>query len=186
MKSILDEHGHGYIFDTQIQFPTKSVTSSLKDSMKNMQSSTLKEQCLLKPKLRSFVKFKDFTLLSSHVAKSMTFNERRILSKIRLGVLPIRLETGRYVKPPLLEAERTCYCDSGEIESEFHVLFGCNKYLVLREAWLSKLVIPENFNQMDFCDKMGLALNNAENIKYTAKYLLDVMDLRSKSDLLYY
>ena len=39
---------------------------------------------------------------------------------------------------------------------------------------------------MDFCDKMGLALNNAENIKYTAKYLLDVMDLRSKSDLLYY
>ena len=122
--------------------------------------------------------FKDFENLPPHVGKPLSFIERKTISKLRLGILPIRLETARYVRPILPENERLCYCDSGEIESELYVLFKCTKYNNLREAWFGKLSKPENFVDLPPQDKLKLILNKSENVKHTAQYLVAVMDLR--------
>ena len=68
------------------------------------------------------------------------------------------------------EHERVCYCNSGQIESEYYLLFSCPMYNDLRHEWLNKLCIPDNFQQLSEQDKLKTVLNNPENVKQTAKY----------------
>ena len=99
-----------------------------------------------------------------------------ILSKVRLGILPIRLETARYLRPALLENERLCYCQSGETEYEHHVLFSCHEYGNLRAAWLKKLSKPDNFLTLPQSEKFKLVLNKPENVRHTAQFVIKLMD----------
>ena len=104
-------------------------------------------------------------LVLTDVGKPLSFVERKTLSKLRLGILPIRIETARYVRPILPEDQRLCYCNSGEVESEYYVLFVCSMYNNLRQTWLKKLCIPENFNRLPKNEKLKLVLNEAENVR---------------------
>ena len=122
--------------------------------------------------------FKDFETLSPHISKPLSFVERRTVSKFRLGILPIRIETARYLRPVLPEIERVCYCDSGDVESEYHVMFVCNKYNNLRDDWISHLTIADNFNELSAAEKFKLVLNEPGNIKNTARFLVALMDKR--------
>ena len=94
------------------------------------------------------------------------------------NILPIRLETARYLRPVVPENQRLCYCNSGEIESEYYVLFKCQKYNNLREAWLSKLTKPDNFLHLPSQDKLKLVLNDPENVRHTAQFVVSLMDIR--------
>ena len=120
-----------------------------------------------------------------HIGKPLSFVERRSISKLRLGILPLRLETARYLRPILPENERVCYCNSGEIESEFYVLFQCTMYHDLRQAWLGNLCIPENFNNLPKNEKLKLVLNEAQNVRLTAQYIVSVMDRHSLLNKVY-
>ena len=108
----------------------------------------------------------------------MTFIERKIISQLRLGVIPLRLETARFLRPLIPEKERVCYCTSGEVENEVHFLFYCSKYSDLRTAWLNKLNLPDDFQTLGNYEKMSVVLNRSENVKPTAQYLVAAMDLR--------
>ena len=95
-----------------------------------------------------------------------------------MGVLPLRIETARYLRPALPEAQRLCYCNNNVVESEQHVIYSCVKYVALRQVWFAKLQKPDNFNDLEVDEKLKLTFNNPCNIKCTAQYLVDVMDLR--------
>ena len=92
--------------------------------------------------------------------------------------MPIRIEIARFIKPILPEDQRLCYCNSGEVESECHVLFICEKYDKLRQILFTKLSIPENFNYLTNQEKLKIVFNEHCNVKYTAQYLIDMLDLR--------
>ena len=178
VKSILYECSLNQIYDAQQVFCVKNIVKQLKDTLFKKQVREVENECRRMPKLRTFVKFKDFNVLPSHVFKPLSFVERKTVSKTRLGILPIRLETARYLRPRVPEEQRLCYCDSGIIESEYHVVFQCVKYDNLRHLWLRTLSIPDNFVTMCEEDKFKLAFNDPAHIKNTAKFLVDVMDLR--------
>ena len=133
------------IFDSQQIFSIKNVVSKLKLSMAIKQQNELRIECKNKPKLRTFITFKDYQQLPAYVGKPLSFVERKTVSKLRLGILPIRLETARYTKPVLPEDQRLCYCNDGNIENEYHVMFVCAKYHQLRQAWLSKISCPVTY-----------------------------------------
>ena len=97
----------------------------------------------------------------------------------RLGILPIRIETARFSRPVIPEKERVCYCGSLDVESESHVLFKCVKYHHLRETWYKKMFIPNDFLSLPLNKKFDFILNKPENVKQTAKFLVNVMDQRS-------
>ena len=178
VASILYENALGNLFRSQQQFNTRQISDQLKECMLKKQQEAIKTECLSKPKLRTFVGFKDFGKVSPHIGKSLSFVEKKAVSQLRLGILPIRLETARYLRPLVPETERVCYCNSGEIENEVHLLFHCTKYDHLRSRWLEKLDIPENFLTITDAEKLGLVLNVPEHVKPTARYLVAVMDLR--------
>ena len=112
----------------------------------------------------------------------MSFLVRKFLALTRLSNLGIRLETGRYERPRLEEHLRLCPAclDRVSVENEIHVLFFCRIYEELRQAWLQKLVKPENFMQLEACEKLKIVLNEANNVKATGQFIIDLYDVRSK------
>ena len=99
------------------------------------------------------------------------------MSKIRLGCLPLSLETGRYCVPRLPEDRRICLLckrdsESPEIESECHFLFACNSYLNERNAWFEAMTLPVDFESLPIDEKLKIVLNEPLNIKATANYIV--------------
>ena len=159
-----------------------SAISNLKESLFLKQTVELKTKCLDKPKLRTFVTFKDFGSTPCYLSMPMSFLACKFLTLIRLSNLGIRLETGRYERPRLEEYLRLCPAclDRVSVENESHVLFFCRIYDELRRAWLQKLIKPENFMQLEACEKFKIVLNESSNVKATAQFVIDLYDIRSK------
>ncbi len=68
--------------------------------------------------------------------KFLTLNidryEKSLLAQLRYGILPLRIETGRFVNEA--RCDRVCkLCNSGDIEDQIHFLFYCNFYNDLRQ-----------------------------------------------------
>ena len=151
-------------------------------------------ECNQKPKLRTFNLFKVFQEQPAYISKPLTFHERRLVAKTRLGCLPIRLETGRYSIPRLPEEQRLCLVckppnqiiDIGHVgppqpvESEVHLLFLCSAYRVERTFWFSKMTLPPDFDSLPVEIKLKAVLNDPFNVKVTAKFLTHALNLRSK------
>ena len=63
---------------------------------------------------------------------------RSLLAQLRCGVLPLKLETGRYLNIP--RDLRLCVlCSANSIESEVHFLLHCFKYQEIRTAFYNNV-----------------------------------------------
>ena len=173
----------GQTFENGTLFDLKSTVEHVKNQLIENQQNILQMECTQKPKLRTFVKFKDFYSTPSYLTKPLSFIQRKFVAKIRLGCLEIRLETGRWARPRLVEESRICQvCENldQDIEDEFHFTFECLKYQPERQKWFEKLVIPDNFQTLTKTEKLGIVLNHPCNVKLTSQYLINIFDIRSK------
>ncbi|CAC5405575.1 unnamed protein product [Mytilus coruscus] len=118
------------------------------------------------PKLRTYRTFKSTYSTETYIKLNLKRRERSVLDQFRCGILPLRLETGRFVGEP--EYQRICrMCDSGNIENELHFLVECQFYNGLRNqlfSGLSETVLNLNNNE-----KLNLLLS--EYPRKTARYL---------------
>ena len=146
------------------------------------QQNSLETQCASKPKLRTLMTFKDFHTTPSYISKPLSFVQRKILAKLRLGCLEIRIETGRYALPRLPEEARICQICQNQgqpQEDEVHFLFKCETQENEMSAWLSSLLKPENFSILPSNEKLKTVLNCDQNVKKTAQYIINIYDKRS-------
>ena len=192
VKEIFRECNLFTVYDTSQIFDLKQIATAIKSSYFIKQCNDLKLECQNKPKLRTFIMFKNFQEQPSYIGKPLTFHQRRMIAKTRLGCLPLRIETGRYSFPRLKEEERVCLVckpkdlivDLGTdvvqpIESEFHFLFECTGYEVIRNQWLDYITLPDDFKRLTDGEKLKIALNTPDNIRATAKFITDAFNLRS-------
>ena len=107
----------------------------------------------------------------------MSFIQRKYISKLRLGSLEIRIETGRFSRPRLDENERICLLCNGNdpsqsenstIENECHFLFTCSLYDQIRTVWKSKMQLPDNYADLVDSEKLKIVLNDHYNVKLTS------------------
>ncbi len=113
--------------------------------------------CSTKPKLRTYNTFKHDVNVASHINCNMPKYERSLISQLRLGILPLRIETGRYSRLPI--EERTCLvCGTNEIEDEHHFLFDCDFYQNERHTLESD--IGCNFNVLDVTDRFEIIFDH--------------------------
>ena len=90
--------------------------------------------CTTVSKLRTYVKFKTNFEVEPYLDILSNRKIRSYVSQLRCGILPLRIETGRYGTKYIPECERTCiFCNSGEIESEYHFIFDCVLYETYRK-----------------------------------------------------
>ena len=90
------------------------------------------------PKLRTYIWFKDIFEPETYIIKCMSRRRRSLMSQFRTGILPLEIETGRYV--PIFDKnfflnrkrtanERICrLCSLNVIENEYHFLCVCPVY----------------------------------------------------------
>ena len=97
--------------------------------------------CLEKPKLRTFVTFKNFGSTPPYLLKPLSFVQRKFIAKTRLSALPIKIETVHYERPKLaIHLRLFPSCNDGQsIENEEHFVFQCAKYSKFRQTWMDKV-----------------------------------------------
>ena len=161
----------------------------MKEHFKIDQANYLKQECEQKTKLRTFLTFKQFNVMPAYLTKPLTFLQKKHLSKLRLGSLELRIESGRFSRPRLEINERICLvCRDNnlrldlepQIETEVHFLFICSHYTTLRDTWLESLIKPATFENLDEGSKLSIVLNVPENVKKTAQFIISDYNMRSK------
>ena len=136
--------------------------------------------CRTLPKLRTFIQFKNFNSDSPHIFKPLSFMQRKTLSKFRLGMLHLHIETGRWARPRLPSEERLCtICGNGEVEDESHFLLMCTTYSQNRQILLSHTPNLEYFQTLNNNDKLKFLVNDPAIVKQTAKFIVASFELRS-------
>ena len=190
VKSIFTECNLTSTFESGLNFNKTQILTDIKSTLLKKQQNLLKQECRDKPKLRTFLLFKVFDEPAAYVGKPLSFQQRRVLAKARLGCLPLRIETGRYTR--LKEEERTCQvCEKDylidvpgihstkPIENEAHFMFKCAAYSSERDHWLSQLITPDNFENLTIADKFKTVLNVSTNVKATSQFILQALNKRS-------
>ncbi len=82
-------------------------------------------------KLRTYITIKSEPLCEEYVKTNLSRQERALLSQFRCGILPLRVETGRYVgETP--EQRISKLCTGNHIEDEQHFLISCPLYNDIR------------------------------------------------------
>ena len=183
ISKIFQNNNLGYFSENMNLFPLHETIGTLRAKMKLKQVAELKTKCINKPQLRSYVHFKDFDQKPSFLQKPLTFIQRKFLNKFSTSCLELKICTGRYMQIP--EAERICTvtprCSAlALVESEYHFLLECSGYRELRQSWLSKLQLPETFSHSTNAEKTSLVINNVNNVKLTAQFIVDAFDFRGR------
>ncbi len=105
-----------------------------------------------KPKLRIYKQIMTDGEVEKYVKLNISSGERSMLAQLRMGILPLRIETGRYTNMKL--SERFCQiCNVVKIEDELHFIFTCTKYEQTRKGFLEKMIYKckdvESFNEIE-------------------------------------
>ena len=95
-------------------------------------------------KLRTYAQFKSEVKFEQYLVNVKVKAQRSLLAKLRMGVAPLRIETGRYERTAANDRargvpvdQRTCLvCNCGAVEDEFHFVMECDAYAKPRECLL--------------------------------------------------
>lgn len=127
------------------------------------------------PKLRTYREFKQEFKCETYLSMDLKKNERSLLAQCRTGILPLRLETGRYLGEPV--DSRTCrLCNSGEVENECHFIFQCSLYNELRNTYLGNIISRDSFVNISDLDKLVLLMK--DYVRQLSKYIVSAFTLR--------
>ncbi len=128
VKTLLHKTGHEQVYQNKVTVESNTIKRILHDQ----QMATWESDINNKTKLRTYIKFKHEYGVESYIEKFLSKRQRSILAQFRCGILPLKIETGRYIN--LKIQKRICeLCDMNEIEDEFHFLIQCPLYFQLRK-----------------------------------------------------
>ena len=119
------------------------------------------------PKLRTYITYKTHFAKEPYLDIVKNRGERAVLSQLRVDVLPLSIEMGRFSNSPL-EYRLCLLFDEDNVEDESHFLFRCTLYSDLRSTFINCISQDVNyFHSLSDAEKLMLIMN-ADNIKHTA------------------
>ena len=126
---------------------------------------------MTKPKLRFYRAFKNE---ESFLKMNLTCFERSHLAQLRLGILPLMIELGRF-RNINLENRLCTLCNLSLVQDEKHFLFICPAYATLRNSWFNSMNLNlEKFNTHNENELIRVFEFNRQ----TAKYIVKAFELR--------
>ena len=123
LKNVFNE------FDMDDIFVNRSLCDLDNVSQRILELVTVKwrDDIVSKPKFRTYIKFKDALNPENYAISIINRQRRAITAQLRIGILPIKIETGRFRHMPL--EERICgLFRMNVIEDEEHFLCKCPIY----------------------------------------------------------
>ena len=173
VRSLCIDTGINPTFDTiqinELEFETK---------MSEQFNVKWKESLKTKPKLRTYVTFKETLKTEQYTQFCKSRRKRSLLAQFRMGILPIAIETGRFKSEPI--EERICkLCDINAVEDEMHMLCLCDLYSDTRHIMYNNVTQRcDNFNNLNVVDKFVYLMSN--EFKEVANFLDKAWDIRTK------
>ena len=102
------------------------------------------------------------------------------MAKLRLGVLPLRVESGRYELPKVDHNNRICrQCTLEEVENEEHFMLKCPKHSFRRNLLFSSIKNLDIFTSMNNLDKLKFLLNDPDIVKSSSQFIIESFHSRS-------
>ena len=131
--------------------------------------------------LHIYAQFKKQYNTEKYCNLNLKRSQRSLIAKLRLGILPIRVETGRYNNT--IRQERICLiCNNGNIEDEYHVMFYCEVYKASRSTLLTYASqIEKDFRTFNDTQKLEFLTTNINLIRKTACFIQIILKMRQMS-----
>ena len=126
------------------------MSQNLKDQFIQKSSTKMESES----KLVHFKSAKETLSLSNYLLRIKNREKRRLLSKLRLGVLPLEVEKGR--RSNLHRSDRLCkLCHTEQVEDEIHFLFKCPALQLCRLPFITSIFeIHPQFANQSYLQKM--------------------------------
>ena len=101
-------------------------------------------------------------------------SERSTLCQLRSSILPVRIETGRYIGEPA--EQRLCrFRPQNDVENETHFTLYCNLYDELRQNTFSEIITNTKYTGLNDSEKLKLLFNGTRKF---AKFINKAYNLR--------
>jgi hypothetical protein len=177
MKNIFNDVNMLDIFETE----SICTLTSVNELFVCNNNAVWKEEVNKLPKLRTYRTFKISSSRENYLSMYLTRAERALLAQFRTGILPLRIETGRYSREK--EIQRICiFCNNDKIENEFHFLFECMLYDNVRKTFFKEIAITNTeFCTMNHESKINTLFDL--HMRPTAQFILKCYNIRK--DYLY-
>ena len=137
IKTLLNDFGFTYVFENARHVDMKVFLPEFKervlDNFKQEWHSKLHISSVLSL-YKNVKQSLDYELYLDSLPRKL----RVYISRLRLCGLPLRIQTGRYVNPTPREERHCLYCNTSDIEDEFHFVCICSCYSDLRKRYLKK------------------------------------------------
>ena len=134
VKNMLYEFGFGYIWELQAVYDEVRFIDDFRNRLLDCEKQTWRAAVTNMPKLELYSVFKLELKTEMYLLLDMQRKYRVALAKLRVGNHELEIEKGRQCKKK--REERICrFCHHG-IEDEYHVIFDCNLYNEIREAYI--------------------------------------------------
>jgi len=135
-----------------------------------------KSQVVIKPKLRTYITFKNKINTEPYVNCLMSKRARSLFTQFRHVILPLRIETGRFRNLPV--EQRICeLCELDMVEDEVHFLCTCPFYVKARLLLFNKAAdLDDNFVNLDVGSKFVFPMKNVW--KEVSKCIIVAWDIR--------
>ena len=125
----------------------------------NYYENSWPDKCRNVPRLRTYIQFKQSFKRENYLTMNMNRNERSVMAQFRCGVLPLRIETGRFVGEQV--GDKLCrFCDLNLVEDEKHFVLVFPSYANLRDADLGIIINNDEFMQLTDDMRLVLLLND--------------------------
>ena len=112
-----------------------------------------------------------------YVKCNLSRKERSVLAQIRLGILPLKIETGRFEN--LLPENRLCeFCSNQTIEDEEHFLFKCELNRELRMKFMYTLQNRSTETISNESSSIILWKTLFENPRQSSRYIISAFENR--------
>ena len=170
---------------------SKPFVNLLSESLLRKDVELFASQCRKSPKLRTyhtlFPPFEEHCLATKYVQLNLPFIVRKRLAQIRLGVLPIRIESDRYARDKIAAELRFCKqpkCTNQTVpncellvEDEVHFMLHCKQYEKLRSDLYSKVCLP-GFSELTDRLKFKYLLTCENIARIVGQFVIDAFDKR--------
>ena len=184
IENILESVNLLNTFQTKIMCDISLFESKIRENLHNIWCDEIHKM----PKLRTYVLFKHEYKTEEYLKMYLPRSHRSLLAQLRSGILPLRIESGRFqnIHDPNTgkirkskPEERVCtLCDLNLLEDEIHFVCICSKYCSLREKLFKTVTLKyASFTVMSNSEKFVFLLKNES--KLLANYIYEAWNIEN-------
>ncbi len=129
------------------------------------------------PKLRTFLELFDESDYKGLMYTNLTRQQRSLVAKLKIGIMPLALETGRFTDVPL--EYRTCkICEDQLLEDEYHFLLYCEGLKDIRSKFFEDYDWFQDVEDPTDKAEMVCLWLQSNNLRKTARFVEEMVEER--------